>query len=203
MGKSGALDPALVNILKDLRKKVAKGKNLPPFVIFQDPSLEDMATQYPINLDELSNITGVSRGKAIKYGKKFVEVIANYVEENNIERPNDFTMKSVANKSAAKVFFITQIDKRIPLEEIARQRNISFEELLTELETIVASGTKINIDYHINDVIDEEDQDIIYDYFRTAESDALEDASNELAEDGISIEDIQLMRLKFMSEMAN
>jgi ATP-dependent DNA helicase RecQ len=203
MGKSGALDPVLVNILKDVRKVVAKEKKLPPFVIFQDPSIEDMATQYPINMDELSNITGVSRGKAMKYGKKFIEVIGNYVEENNIDRPNDFTMKSVANKSAAKVFFITQIDKRIPLEEIAKQRNISFEELLTELETIVASGTKINIDYHINDEIDEEDQDIIYDYFRTAETDSLEEAGKELAEDGIGIEEIQLIRIKFMSEMAN
>ena len=203
VGKSSALDTALLNILKDLRKKVAKERNLPPFVIFQDPSLEDMATQYPITTDELSNITGVSKGKAIRYGKKFVEAIAQYVEENDIDRPSDFTVRSVANKSGNKIYIIQNIDRKIPLEDIAKAKELSREEFFEELESIVSSGTKVNIDYYINDVIEESIQEIIYDYFRTAETDSMDEALKELEDEGITMEEIQVMRIKFMSEMAN
>lgn len=202
-GKPGALDPTLLNMLKDLRKKVAKQKDLPPFVIFQDPSLEDMATQYPISTDELGNITGVSRGKAMRYGRRFVELIKEYVEENDIDRPTDVTVKSVVNKSGNKVFIIQNIDRKIPLEEIARQKEMSRDEFFGELESIIASGTRLNIDYYINDVLDEDTQEIIYDYFRNAESDSVDMALKELEEEDITRDEIQMMRIKFMSEMAN
>lgn len=201
--KGGALDTALLNMLKDLRKKIAREQNIPPFVIFQDPSLEDMATQYPITNDELANITGVSKGKAERYGAPFLKIIEKYVEENDIDRPSDFTMKSVASKSGNKISFIQNIDKKIPLEDIARSKSLTMDELLKELETIVASGTRLDIDYYVTDVLDEEITDIIYDYYRTAETDDLEVAFNELKDEGITLEEIQLIRIKFMSEMAN
>ncbi len=201
--KSGALDNVLLGILRDLRKKVARQHNLPPYVIFQDPSLEDMATQYPINLDELANIVGVSKGKAMRYGKPFVEVIAKYVEENDIDRPQDFTIKSIVKKSGLKVYVIQNIDRKIPLEDIARDKDITMDELTDEIESIVMSGTKLNIDYYLDDVVDEETQEIIYDYFMNAESDSLEEAYEELKEEGITPEEIRLVRIKFLSEMAN
>lgn len=202
-GKGGALDDKLLQLLKDKRKKVAKMKGLPPFVIFQDPSLEDMATQYPITLDELGNITGVSKGKAMKYGAPFVRLISEYVEENNIDRPTDFTMKSVAKKSGNKIYIIQHIDRKMPLEDIAKTKDLSRDAFFQELESIVASGTKLDIDYYVNDMIDEETQDIIFDYFRTAETDSLEVAFTELEDEGVTMEEIQVMRIKFMSEMAN
>jgi len=201
--KGGALDARLVGMLKSLRKKVAKEKNLPPFVIFQDPSLEDMATQYPITMDELANITGVSRGKALKYGRKFIELIARYVEENNIDRPSDLTVKSIVQKSGLKVYIIQNIDRKIPLEVIADNKGLSRDEFFKELESIVASGTKIDINYYVDDILEEDIQEMIYDYFSTAETDSLDEAFQELQDEGITMEEIQVMRLKFMSEMAN
>ncbi len=198
-----AVDPVLFKILQDLRKKVAKQKNFPPYVIFQDPSLEDMATQYPINIEELSNISGVSMGKANRFGREFVKLIATYVEENNIDRPTDFVMKSIVNKSGQKVAIIQNIDKKIPLDEIASSRGISMDKLIDELDAIVNSGTKLDINYFVDEMIDEDSQEIIHDYFMEAESDDINEAFSELQEDDIEIEDIQLYRIKFMSEMAN
>ncbi len=200
---STSADPVLLSMLKDLRKVVAKEIGLPPFVIFQDPSLEEFAIHYPTNLDDLKNITGVSKGKALKYGSKFVKLIEQYVEENEIERPDDLIIKSVVNKSGLKVFIIQCIDKKIPLEEIARLKGIAVDEILEELEIIVNSGTKININYYIDDVVDEEKQDIIFDYFSTADSDDLDEAYDELIDEDVTYEDLQLMRIKFMSEVAN
>lgn len=201
--RGGALDENLLQLLRDKRKKVAKMKQLPPFVIFQDPSLEDMATQYPITVDELTNITGVSKGKAMKFGGPFVRVIKEYVEENDIDRPTEFTMKSVAKKSGIKIYIIQHIDRKLPLDDIARAKGLSRDELFNELESIVNSGTKLDIDYYIEDAIDPELQDIIYDYFRTAETDDLSVAMEELADEGVTYEELQVMRIKFMSEMAN
>lgn len=203
VGQSLSLDPDLFALLKDLRKKIAKEKNLPPFVIFQDPSLEDMATQYPVSTEELNNVTGVSMGKAQRYGRQFVELIAAYVEENDIDRPSDFTVKSVVNKSGLKVYIIQNIDRKIPLEDIAKAKGLNRDDFFDELESIIASGTRLNIDYYVDDIIDEESQDIVYDYFRNAETDSLDVAFEELKEDGLSMDEIQVMRIKFMSEMAN
>ncbi len=202
-GGTSALDPTLLNMLKDLRKQVAKEKKLPPFVLFQDPSLEDMATQYPTTVEELSHIIGVSKGKAVKYGRSFIEMIAQYVEENEIEKPSEMVVKSVANRSASKVYIIQNIDKKIPLETIAEGKGIKMEELYDEMESIVSSGTRLNLDYYINDIIEEDRQDEVYDYFRTAHSDSLEDALVELGNENYSMEEVQLMRIKFMSEMAH
>ncbi len=195
-------DELLFGLLKDLRKKIAKQKNVPPFVIFQDPSLEDMATSYPITTDELKNIAGVGTGKAIKFGKEFIELIAKYVEENEIDRPQDFVLKSVANKSALKVHIIQNIDKKIPLEDIARAKGLKVGDVIAEVESIVSSGTKVNINYYIDDNIDEDKQDEIYDYFNSAQSDSIELAVKEL-DDDIEEHEIRLMLIKYMSEMAN
>ena len=203
VGKTAVLDKTLMNLLKDLRRREAKKRNIPPFVIFQDPSLEDMATQYPISMEDMAKITGVSKGKAIRYGKSFVEVIKEYVEENDIDRPTDFVVKQVANKSKIKVNIIQGIDRKIPLEDLADSNNISMEALLEELDAIVVSGTKVNIDYYIDDNVDEYSREDIYDYFMEADTDSVEDAFTELKEDDITLEEIQLMRIKFLSEMAN
>lgn len=202
-GKKAVLDPTLLNQLKDLRKKVAQEKNLPPFVIFQDPSLEDMATQYPVTTDELAKVSGVSKGKASRFGQPFVETISNYVEENDIERPEDFIIKSVVNKAGLKVYIIQSVDRRMPLEDIAKAKGLSLDELIDVVDRIVSSGTKLDINYYIDNVVDEENQDIIYDYFRHAETDSLEEAYEELKDEGVSHDDLKLMRIKFMSEMAN
>jgi ATP-dependent DNA helicase RecQ len=202
-GDGGASDAALFAMLKDLRKKIAKQKNIPPFVIFQDPSLEEMAIQYPITMDELKNIVGVGAGKAIKYGQPFLELITNYVDENEIDRPVDLVVKSVANKSVQKVHIITNIDKKVSLEDIARSRGLEFDDVLAEIESIVASGTRIDINYYINRIIDSDRQQEIYEYFQTAETDSIEDALKELGEDDYSLEDIRMMRIKFMSEFGN
>ena len=199
---SGATDEVLYGILKDLRKKIAKQKGLPPYVIFQDPSLEDMCTRYPITLEEMTNIVGVGQGKAEKFAQPFIEVIKKYVEENNIERPDDLVVKSVANKSALKVFIIQSIDRKMQLEDIADAKGISVDEVLDEIENIVNSGTKVNLDYIIDELLDEEYQEELYDYFMEAESDDLDDALEEF-EDAYSEEEIRLMRIKFLSEVAN
>ena len=201
--KTAVLDKPLMNLLKDLRKQIAREKNLPPFVIFQDPSLEDMATQYPITVEGMANITGVSKGKALRYGKAFVELIAGYVEENDIDRPTDFVIKQVANKSKVKVNIIQGIDRKIPLSDIASANNLNMEEILQEMEAIVASGTKVDIDYYIEDAVDEYSQDDIYDYFMEADSDSVDEAFVELKEEDVTVEEIQLMRIKFLSENAN
>jgi ATP-dependent DNA helicase RecQ len=199
---SGAVDEELFHILKDLRKKMSKLKNVPPFVIFQDPSLEDMAIQYPTNLDELQNITGVGTGKAKKYGQEFVDVIQKYVIEKEIIRPQDMVVKSVVNKSGLKVYIIQSIDRKLPLDDIADAKGIEMGQLLDEIEAIVNSGTKINIDYYINEIMEEEHQQEIFDYFKEeAEDESIEAALAELGENEFSVEEIRLIRIKFMSEL--
>ncbi len=203
-GRTSTVDEELFNILKDLRKKIAKQKNLPPFVIFQDPSLEDMAIQYPITLEEMQYITGVGQGKAQRYGKEFVEIIKKYVGEKDILRPQDMVVKSVINKSGLKVYIIQSIDRKRSLEDIADAKNLEMNDLLKEIESIVQSGTKINLDYYINEVLDDDHQQEIFDYFREdAETESIEAALQELGEDEYSEEDIRLMRIKFFSEMGN
>jgi ATP-dependent DNA helicase RecQ len=202
-GKSVALDTILVSMLQDLRKTLAKQKSVPPWVIFQDPSLNDMATQYPITMEEMANTSGVSMGKAQKYGKPFLELIAEYVEENNIDRPSDFIVKQVANKSKVKVAIIQGVDRKIPLDDIAFSSNLSLDQVLKEMDMIVSSGTKLDINYYIDECVDEVVQEEIFDYLMDAESDSIEDAFAELMEDDITLEEIQLMRIKFLSEIAN
>jgi len=202
-GGTAAADPELFATLKDLRKKIAKQRNVPPFVVFQDPSLEEMAINYPITMDELKNITGVGAGKAAKFGKPFIDLIGKYVEENEIERPLDMIVKSVINKSVLKVYLIQNVDRRIALNDMARAKGMTLSELLNEIETIVASGTRLDINYYINEVIDEDRQKEVFDYFKTAESDSAEFALLELGEDDYTLDDIRLMRIKFMSELGN
>ncbi len=196
-------DPALFSMLKDLRKKISKKKNLPPFVIFQDPSLADMSIQYPITIDELQKIQGVGLGKAKRYGNEFVKLIKQYVEENEIERPDDFIVRTVANKSKMKVFIIQNIDRKISFDDIANSQGVEVKDVITEVEAIVNSGTKLNIDYYVNNVLDDEHQEEVFDYFREAEDDSIEKALEELGEDEYSEEDIRLMRIKFMSDLGN
>ena len=198
-----ASDDVLFKMLKDLRKEIAKGKGVPPFVVFQDPSLEDMTLQYPISMEELQNIVGVGQGKAKRYGQPFLDVIIQYVDENEIERPEDFVVKSIVNKSGSKVSIIRNIDKKLPLEDIAKAQGKNIDELITEIEAIVASGTKINIDYHLNEVLDEDAQEEIFEYFMDdADTDSIEEALKEF-DDDYTEEELQLMRIKFMSEVAN
>ena len=201
-GGTVVVDPGLFTMLKDLRKKVAKKHDLPPYVIFQDPSLEAMATTYPITLDELRNIPGVGEGKAKRYGQEFVDLIRRHVEENEIERPEDMRVRTVANKSKMKVSIIQSIDRKVALDDIALAKGIEFDELLDEVESIVYSGTKLNIDYFLEEVLDDDKVDEIYDYFKESETDDIEDAIEELG-DEYSEEEIRLVRLKFISEMGN
>ena len=199
----GGGDPQLLAMLKDLRKDVAKRLRLQPWVIFGDPSLEDMSIMYPVTVDELKNCQGVGEGKARKFGKEFIELIAKYVEENEIERPDDFVMKSMVNKSVNKVYIIQSIDRKIPLDEIADSKGMDMEELLDEIEAIVASGMKLNLNYYIEQTIDDDVVDEIFDYFRNeAESDSLEAAMEDLRDDYDEPE-VRLVRLKFLCEVAN
>ena len=201
--RTAAVDEELFSILKDLRKKLSKVKEVPPFVIFQDPSLEDMAIQYPITIDELQNISGVGAGKAQRYGEEFIEIIKKYVEEKEIIRPLDMVVKSIVNKSGIKVYIIQSIDMKRPLEDIAEAKGLEMPELISEIEAIVNSGTRINLDYYIDTTIDEERQHDIYSYFREeADSDSLEDAIKELGNEFEEVE-IRLVRIKFLSEMGN
>lgn len=199
----GAVDTQLLRMLKELRKKIAKQKGLPPFVIFQDPSLDEMCTHYPITTDELKQIHGVGAGKAIKFGAPFIELINNYVEENEIDRPQDLIIKSTANRSVLKISIIQNIDRKIGLEDIAAAKGLSYEELLREVESIVNSGTRLNLGYFVDEMIDEDRQAEVYDYFRTAEVDSIEEALKELGTDDYTFEEVQLMRIKFMSELGN
>ncbi len=201
-GASCAVDPELYAILKDLRKKIAKKHQLPPYVIFQDPSLEAMATTYPITMEELQNITGVGAGKAKRYGAEFIKIIKTHVEENEIERPEDLRVRSVANKSKMKISIIQGIDRKIPLDELASSKGLEYTEILNEIEAIVYSGTKINIDYFIDEVMDEDHLDDIFEYFRESESDDINEAIQELGPD-YSEDDIRLVRIKFLSELGN
>ncbi len=201
-GASCAVDPVLYSMMKDLRKKLSKRLEVPPFVIFQDPSLEAMATTYPITLDELQNIPGVGAGKAKRYGQEFITLIKNHVEENEIERPEDLRVRTVANKSKLKVWIVQSIDRKVALDDIALTKGLEFTELLDEIEAIVYSGTRINIDYFLNDVMDEDHIEDIYEYFKDSETDELEDAIEELGSD-YTEEEIRLVRIKFLSEMAN
>ncbi len=199
-GAGCAADPELYSILKDLRKKIARQNSLPPYVIFQDPSLEAMATTYPVNIEELAGIAGVGAGKARRYGKEFVEVIRRHVEENDIDRPEDLVVRSLANKSKVKISIIHAIDRKIDLNEIADSKGMEFDELLDEIESIVNSGTKININYYIDEMLDEDQQDEIFDWFKQSESGMLEEAYQEFGSD-YSEEEIRLMRIKFISDM--
>lgn len=201
-GASCAVDPILYSIMKDLRKKMSKKLEVPPYVIFQDPSLEAMATTYPITIEELQNIPGVGAGKAKRYGQEFVELIKRHVIENEIERPEDLRVRTVANKSKLKVFIVQSIDRKVALDDIALTKGLEFNELLDEIEAIVYSGTKINIDYFLNEIMDEEHVEDIYLYFKESETDALEEAIEELGND-YTEEEIRLVRIKFLSELAN
>ncbi len=201
-GASCAADTELYSILKDLRKKIAKHLELPPYVIFQDPSLEAMATTYPISLEELQNIPGVGAGKAKRYGAEFVKVIKRHVEENEIDRPEDLRVRSVASKNMTKPFIIQSIDRKIPLPEIAIAKGLEFSELLDDIEAIVYAGTKININYYINEIMDEDSQEELFDYFKESETDDLNEAYKEMGSD-FSEDEIRLVRIKFLSEMGN
>ncbi len=200
-GSSGGLDPALFSMMKDLRKKLAKKLNVPPYVIFQNPSLEAMAISYPISIEELQNMPGVGAGKAKRYGKEFVELIKKHVVENEIERPEDLRVRTVANKSKLKVSFVQGIDRKVALDDLAESKGIEFSELLSEIEAIVYSGTKINIDYFMNEVMDQDVLEDIYAYFQEAETDNIDEAIEELSE--YEETEIRLIRIKFLSDMAN
>ena len=197
------LDDQLLKQLMNLRRDIAKKKNVPPYIVFQDASLMEMATQYPITMDDVAKISGVSLGKAQKFAQPFIDHIAKYVEDNDIDRPTDFVMKTVANKSKVKVQIIQCIDRKMPLEDIAATNQLKVSELMQELDMIVLSGTKINIDYYINEVVDEYVREEIYDYFKEAETDDAVTAFHELKENDITIEEIELIRLKFLSDLAN
>ena len=201
-GGGGVADEVLIKMLKDVQKSVAKKHGVPPYAVFQETSLEDMALKYPITIDELKNIYGVGEGKATKFGKPFVDVISQYVEDNDIMRPDDFIVKSTGENSGLKLYIIQNTDRKIPLEDIAKSKGLKFGELIEELQRIVYSGTKVNIDYCIDDLLDEEQQEEIFDYFMESTSDKIQDALDEF--DGDYDEDeLRLMRIKFLSKVAN
>ncbi|HCR53724.1 MAG TPA: ATP-dependent DNA helicase RecQ, partial [Cytophagales bacterium] len=200
---SKAYDVKLFEMLKSLRKNIAKEKDLPPYVIFQDPSLEEMATTYPTTKEELASVNGVGMGKVQKFGKSFLELIKEYVEENDIETAADIVVKSSVNKSKIKIFIIQQIDRKVDLEEIADSKGITFEDMLTEIENICYSGTKLNLDYYIDEILDESKQEQIFEYFLNSETDSIEEALQDEDMSDFSEEEIRLMRIKFLSEYAN
>jgi ATP-dependent DNA helicase RecQ len=201
-GGGAAADEKLFTMLKDLRRQIAKQKKVPPFVIFQDPTLEDMAIHYPISLEELKNISGVGAGKAERFGQEFVSLIKAYVEEHEIERPDDFVVKSIINKSGLKVHIIQAIDRKMPLDAFAESKRLTFNELLTEIDTMVSTGTRLNIDYFINEYLDKDNQDEIFEYFREAEDDSLEGALKEFS-GAYTDEELRLVRIKFYNELGN
>ncbi|HET8963878.1 MAG TPA: RecQ family ATP-dependent DNA helicase, partial [Chitinophagales bacterium] len=202
-GAKSVLDPVMFDLLLKIRDSIAKSQKLPPYVIFSENSLEEMATMYPCTLEELTKVSGVSKGKAEKFGKELVAAISQYVEDNEIERPTDFmTMKIMANKSADKIHIIQSIDKKLSLEEISRMRGITMVNLITEIESIVSSGTKLNLNYYIDDIIEEDLQEDVFDYFRSLQKLDLNQAFHDLKEEGLSFEEIQLLHIKFMSEVA-
>lgn len=199
---SSVADEVLISMLKDLRKRVAKKLEIPPFVVFQDPSLEDMALKYPVSLEELSSVHGVSEGKAKKYGKEFVTLIAKYVDENDIIRPDDLVVKSTGVNSALKLYIIQSVDRKLSFDDIASAKGLDMEALIKEMEQIVYSGTRLNINYWIDEVLDEEQQEEIFDYFMESESDAIKLAMQEFDGD-YDTGELRLMRIRFISEMAN
>jgi ATP-dependent DNA helicase RecQ len=200
---SGDTDEKLLELLKELRKKVSKEKNVPAFVILLESSLEDMATMYPTTMEELEKISGVSKGKSMRYGKPFLDLINGYVEENDIIKPDDFVMKGVANRNNNKIFIIQNVDKKIPLETIAKNKDLRIDELLEEMETIVASGTKLNLNYAIDEMVDEYEQEEIMDYFKSCETSSLQIAQEELADSNFNWEQLKMMRIKFLCEYGN
>ena len=199
----GSVDNDLLEALKTIRKVVASEKKLPPFVIFLESSLEDMATMFPTTIEELEKISGVSKGKALRYGKQFLDHIKQYVADNDIIRPDDFVMKSVANRNNNKIFIIQNVDKKIPLETIAKTKDLRIDELLEEMETIVASGTKLNLNYAIEEMVDNYEQEEIIEYFKSCETSSLQVAQEELAESDFNWEQLKLMRIKFLCEYGN
>ncbi|WP_196888083.1 DNA helicase RecQ [Aureivirga sp. CE67] len=201
-GSGAAVDEQLMKMLKDLRKKVGKQKGVPPFAVFQDPSLEDMTLKYPITIQELGNVHGVGDGKAKKFGKPFIELIEKYVEDNDIVRPDDLVVKSTGENSSLKLFIIQNTDRKIPLEDIAKSKGLQFDALINEMQRIVYMGTKLNIDYYLDDILDDEQQEEIFDYFMEAETDKIEDALEEFDGD-YDFEELRLMRIKFISDVAN
>lgn len=201
--RGGGADEALYALLKDLCKSIARQKKLPPYVIFQETSLEEMAIQYPTTIDELTRVNGVGPGKAARYGKPFLDLITKYVEDNEIERPQDLLVKSIVNKSGLKVHIIQSIDRRLNLVDVAEAKGLKVDDVINEIETIVNSGTKVNINYYIDEVMDREKQEEVYEYFRDAENDSVSEALNELGENDYSEEEIRLMRIKFISEFGN
>ena len=202
VGGTSVADPELYAMLKDLRKHLARKLGIPAYVIFQDPSLDQMAMMYPVTEEELQNIQGVGVGKAKRYGEEFCKLIKKYCKEKNIERPEELRVRTVAKKSMQKVKIIQGIDRKLPLDDIATAEGLSFDELLSKIEEIVFSGTKLNIDYFLNDIYDEDKIDDIYDYFMNSHTDSIDEALKELDED-YTDEDIRLVRIKFISEMAN
>ena len=201
-GGGAAFDQTLFNMLKDLTKKVSKQKGVPPYAVFQENSLNEMALNYPTTLDELKNIQGVGEGKAKKFGEPFVDLISKYVEENDVDKPDDFVVKSIVNKSGLKVYIIQSTDRKLPLDDIASAKGLSMGDLVKEIEHIVASGTKVNIDYYLESILDEDQIEEVYDYFMEAESDDIQEAYQELDEE-YEEEELRLVRIKFMSEVAN
>lgn len=202
-GGGGAVaDEVLIKLLKDLQKSVAKKNGVPPYAVFQETSLEDMALKYPITMDELKNIYGVGEGKATKFGRPFIELISKYVEENDIERPDDFIVKSTGVNSSLKLYIIQNTDRKLPLEDIAKAKGLTFSELIEEMQRIVYSGTKINIDYCINELLDEDQQEEIFNYFMESKSDRIQDAMDEFDGD-YDDDELRLMRIKFISQVAN
>ncbi|MBC7588105.1 MAG: HRDC domain-containing protein, partial [Chitinophagaceae bacterium] len=201
--QTAAADDKLFQMLMDLRQQQAKKVSLPPFVLFLENSIQDMSTNYPTTLIELEKCQGVSKGKALKYGKPFVELIGKYVTENNIEKPDDFVMKSVANSGSNKIFIIQNVDRKMTLETIAKTKSLRLDELLEEMETIAASGTKLNLDYAIDDWLDADDQQEIIDYFKGCETSSLDIAIKELAEFDYTWEQLKIMRIKFLSVYGN
>jgi ATP-dependent DNA helicase RecQ len=199
---TAAIDANLMNMLRDLRKKEAKKIGVPPFVVFQDPSLEDMALKYPISIEELVNIHGVGEGKAKKYGKEFVNLINRYVEDNDITRPDDLVVKSTGTNSVNKLYIIQNIDRKLSLDDIAKAKGLTMDALIKEMEQIVYSGTKLNIKYWIDDLLDDDQQDEIHEYFMESESDNIEGALKEFDGD-YDLDELRFMRIKFISEVAN
>lgn len=201
--RGGGADAQLYSMLKDLCKQVARQKNLPPYVVFQETSLEEMAIQYPVNMDEMTRITGVGQGKAAKFGKPFIDMITKYVEDNEIERPQDLLVKSIVNKSGLKVHIIQSIDRKLDLVDVAEAKGLKIEDVISEIETIVHSGTRVNINYYIDRVMDTDKQEDIIEYFREAETDSIQEALNELGEEDYSEEEVRLVRIRFLSEYGN
>jgi len=201
-GNAGGVDDKLMAMLKDLRKNIAKKLGVPPFAVFQDPSLDDMALKYPISLEDLANVHGVGEGKARKYGAEFIKLITKYVDENDILRPDDLVVKSTGVNSGLKLYIIQNTDRKLPLMDIAKSKGLSMEELIKEMEAIIFSGTKLNINYSLDDLLDEEQQEEIFDYFMEAESDKIQEALDEFDGD-YDEEELRLMRIKFINEVAN